>query len=46
MTQLDRIEAKLDALLLALSEDEQGDEPQFTLDGESVPSERDQDEML
>lgn len=45
-SRLKRIEAKLDALILALSDDEQGDEPQFTLDGEAVPSERDQDEML
>lgn len=46
MTQLDRIEAKLDALILALSDDEQGDEPQFTLDGELIGGERDQGEML
>ncbi len=46
MTQLDRIEAKLDALIMALSEDEQDDDPQFTLDGELLGGERDQGEML
>lgn len=45
-SRLKRIEAKLDALILALSEGEQGDEPQFTLDGDLIAGERDQGEML
>jgi len=43
--QLDRIEAKLDALLAALA-DEEAEGPVFGLDGEPVPGERNQDEEL
>lgn len=45
MSQLDRIEAKLDALLAALAE-EDGESPVFSLGGEPVPSERNQDDEL
>ena len=45
--QLDRIEAKLDALLDALAEDEDEGEPElFSLDGEYVGSARDAGEEL
>ena len=44
--QLDRIEAKLDALLEALAE-EDDDEPQYDLDGNLIEDrERDQSESL
>jgi hypothetical protein len=36
MDQLDRIEAKLDALLAALAEDEPEQEQQFDLDGNEI----------
>ncbi|WP_153066165.1 hypothetical protein [Xanthomonas campestris] len=43
MTQLDRIEAKLDVLIAALAEDgEEREEPARTLDGELAGGERDQ----
>lgn len=46
--QLDRIEAKLDALLAVLADEEvEADEPAFSLDGEQVEGgERNQDEEL
>lgn len=44
--QLDRIEAKLDALLEALAEEDE-DEPQYDLDGNLIESgERDDNESL
>lgn len=43
MTQLDRIEAKLDVLIAALADDdEEHEEPARTLDGELAGGERDQ----
>lgn len=46
-TQLDRIEAKLDALLEALADEgEEMDQPQLTLDGEAVGGERDNSQPL
>lgn len=45
VTQLDRIELKLDALLAAICEDEE-DEPEETLDGGRVPGERNQLDKL
>lgn len=36
---LQRIEAKLDALIAALASDDD-DEPQYSLDGELIPGER------
>lgn len=45
-SQLDRIEAKLDALLAALAEEEERDEPAQTLDGEYAGSERDPNQPL
>jgi len=44
-SQLDRIEAKLDALLAALA-DEETEAPEIDLDGSALPGERDQDEEL
>lgn len=38
MDQLDRIEAKLDALLAALADDEEQDEVQFDLEGNEIPA--------
>ena len=43
-SQLDRIEAKLDALIAALAED--GDAPEFDLDGNPAGAERDQNAPL
>lgn len=46
-TQLDRIEAKLDALLEALSDEgEEIEQPERTLDGEAVGGERDDSQPL
>lgn len=46
-TQLDRIEAKLDALLVALADEgEEMDRPELTLDGEAVGGERDDTQPL
>lgn len=46
-TQLDRIEAKLDALLEALADEgEQMEQPELTLDGEAVGGERDDSQPL
>lgn len=46
-SQLDRIEAKLDALLEALADEgEETEQPQLTLDGEAVGSERDESQPL
>ncbi|MGP1666978.1 MAG: hypothetical protein ACTS5I_13910 [Rhodanobacter sp.] len=47
-TQLDRIEAKLDALIAALAEEDGDDEqePAHTLDGLAVGFERDQNQSL
>jgi len=46
-TQLDRIEAKLDALLEALAEEGDEEEQQYDLDGNLVDGgERDQSESL
>lgn len=46
-TQLDRIEAKLDALLDALADEgEETEQPQLTLDGEAVGGERDDSQPL
>lgn len=44
--QLDRIEAKLDALLDALAAEDDGAAPAFDLDGELIGGERDQDQEL
>lgn len=44
-TQLDRIEAKLDALILLLTE-EQEETPQFDLEGNELPGERDENQSL
>lgn len=44
--QLDRIEAKLDALLEALAEDHEEEEQHFDLDGNPLPAERDQGQPL
>lgn len=45
--QLNRIEAKLDALLEALAEDEMQEEPAFDLDGNAILGrERDHDQEL
>jgi hypothetical protein len=41
-----RMEAKLDALLSALAEDDQGDVPAVDLDGAPLPRERSLDEPL
>lgn len=38
---LQRIEAKLDALIAALASDDE-DEPQYSLDGDRIPGERDE----
>lgn len=38
MDQLDRIEAKLDALLAALADDEEQDEVQLDLEGNEIPA--------
>ncbi|MCG7328046.1 hypothetical protein [Achromobacter sp. ACRQX] len=47
MTQLDRIEAKLDALLEALADEgEEMERPELTLDGEAVGGERDDSQPL
>jgi hypothetical protein len=46
-TQLDRIEAKLDALLDALADEgEEMEQPELTLDGEAVGGERDDTQPL
>lgn len=46
-TQLDRIEAKLDALLEALADEvEETEQPVLTLDGEAVGGERDDSQPL
>jgi len=46
-TQLDRIEAKLDALLEALADEgEEMDRPELTLDGEALGGERDDSQPL
>lgn len=46
-TQLDRIEAKLDALLEALADEgEEIEQPELTLDGERVGGERDDSQPL
>lgn len=46
-SQLDRIEAKLDALLEALADEgEEMDQPELTLDGEAVGGERDDTQPL
>lgn len=44
--QLNRIEAKLDALIDALAAEEEGAEPAFDLDGDLIGGERDQDQEL
>lgn len=45
--QLDRIEAKLDALLDALADEGDEDEPQYDLDGNLIENvERDENESL
>ena len=44
--QLDRIEAKLDALILALAEDEADDRPTHDLEGNAMPALRDDDGTL
>lgn len=44
--QLDRIEAKLDALLVALAEDDDDARPKFDLDGEPIPLVMDQHDTL
>lgn len=45
--KLDRIERKLDALIAALAEEEQGDDvPAVTLDGEQAGAERDSSQPL
>lgn len=43
--QLDRIEAKLDALILLLTEEPE-DEPQFDLEGNQVPQDRGEGQEL
>lgn len=45
ISQVDRIEAKLDSLIAALA-DEQDEKPQVDLDGNPVPGERDQSQAL
>jgi len=46
-SQLDRIEAKLDALLDALADEgEEVERPELTLDGEAVGGERDDSQPL
>lgn len=46
-SQLDRIEAKLDALLEALADEgEETEQPVLTLDGEAVGGERDDSQPL
>jgi len=45
-TQLDRIEAKLDALLEALADEGEEDQQELTLDGEAVGGERDDTQPL
>lgn len=44
--QLDRIESKLDRLLAALAEDEQGEPQGFDLEGSPLPQDRDPTEPL
>lgn len=44
--QLNRIEAKLDALLEALAAEEEGAAPARDLDGDLIGGERDQDQEL
>jgi len=48
LSQLDRIEQKLDALLAALAaeREEEQETPTTTLDGELVPGDRDQSQSL
>jgi hypothetical protein len=41
-----RMERKLDALLLALAQDEQDDERGFDLNGDPLPAERDPSQPL
>ena len=45
-TQLDRIEAKLDILIQALGEEEQGFEPRYDLDGNPLGIDRDESQEL
>ncbi len=46
-TQLDRIEAKLDALIEALADEgEEIEQPELTLDGDMVGGERDDSQPL
>lgn len=44
MTQLDRIEAKLDQLIAALADD--GEQPATDLDGNPMPPDRDEHQEL
>jgi hypothetical protein len=44
--RLDRIEAKLDALLAALAEEDEQEAPAQSLDGEYAGQERDQNQPL
>jgi hypothetical protein len=44
--QLDRIEAKLDALILALAEDDEDKGPTCDLDGNEIPGMRDEHDTL
>lgn len=44
--QLDRIEAKLDHLIVALAEDEEADGPTEDLEGNPLPAARDELEPL
>lgn len=45
-SQLDRIEAKLDALLEALADEGEETQQEYTLDGEAVGGERDDSQPL
>lgn len=44
--RLDRIERKLDTLIAALAEDEEGEQPGSDLEGNPIPRERDQSQSL
>lgn len=44
--QIDRIEAKLDALIEALAEDDAQEDPAFDLEGQPLGGERDQNQEL
>jgi len=46
MTQLDRIEKKLDALIAALAQDADDSAPIYDLEGGLIPQERDPTETL